>query len=550
MASSPAQANASAQGTLHEDEPPAYWRAQEMLLIQQIIGLIGKGLQVENILHEMLHLLSEMLGLNRGRIVLWDAESGLFKIRYSYGLTAAEKARGLYQAGEGITGRALAHEQLIIVQDIDQEPDFLFRAVDRSTLPQEPVAFLVIPIRVERRTVGVLGCHRIRNRSRPFSDDITILRICATLAGQVLELNEILDRKTRALEAHNQMLARALETHSARYGIIGTAPALLKALAELELVASANANVLLLGESGTGKEVFARALHLASPRRDRPFIKVNCAAIPESLFESELFGYERGAFTGASEARAGWFEQAGNGTILLDEIGELPLAMQTKLLRTLQEGTVTRLGGKKEIKVDARLVAATNRNLEREVAAGRFREDLYYRINVIPIRLPTLAERRDDIPALAMHFVSRFNEANQRNVNLTADAMARLREHPWPGNIRQLSNFIERLVLLADKPSLTGSDLAPFLSAMAHVSSQSAQEDAALRGSATGRGGPAFRPYLRAGSHSAEDLRRALAQSGGNKSRAAQSLGLTARQFAYRWEKAERDGEEGAHGAK
>ncbi|MEP9366188.1 sigma 54-interacting transcriptional regulator [Xanthobacter sp. VNH20] len=544
MASSPAQAKHAEQ---HEDEPPAYWRAQEMLLIQQIIGLIGKGLQVEHILHEMLHLLSEMLGLNRGRIVLWDAESALFKIQYSYGLTAHEKARGIYRAGEGITGRALAHEQLIIVQDIDQEPDFLFRAVDRATLPQEPVAFLVIPIRVERRTVGVLGCHRIRNRSRPFSDDITILRICSTLAGQVLELNEILDRKTRALEEHNQMLARALETHSARYGIIGTAPALLKALAELELVAAANANVLLLGESGTGKEVFARALHLASPRRDRPFIKVNCAAIPESLFESELFGYERGAFTGASEARAGWFEQAGGGTILLDEIGELPLAMQTKLLRTLQEGTVTRLGGKKEIKVDARLVAATNRNLEREVAAGRFREDLYYRINVIPIRLPTLAERRDDIPALAMHFVSRFNEANQRNVNLTTAAMARLREHPWPGNIRQLSNFIERLVLLTDKPSIDAGDLAPFLSAMAHVSTQTAaQEEAALRSLVPARGGPAFRPYLHIDSHSAEDLRRALAQSGGNKSRAAQSLGLTARQFAYRWQKAELDSEEGA----
>ncbi|MFG1461429.1 sigma 54-interacting transcriptional regulator [Xanthobacter sp. DSM 24535] len=511
-----------------------------MLLIQQIIGLIGKGLQVEHILHEMLHLLSEMLGLNRGRIVLRDPESGLYKIRYSYGLTEREKARGRYQAGEGITGRALGHEQLIIVQDIDQEPDFLFRAVDRATLPQEPVAFLVIPIRVERRTVGVLGCHRIRNRSRPFSDDITLLRICATLAGQVLELNEILERKTRALEEHNQMLARALETHSARYGIIGTAPALLKALAELELVAAANANVLLLGESGTGKEVFARALHLASPRRDRPFIKVNCAAIPETLFESELFGYERGAFTGASDARAGWFEQAGSGTILLDEIGELPLAMQTKLLRTLQEGTITRLGGKKEIKVDARLVAATNRNLEREVAAGRFREDLYYRINVIPIRLPSLSERRDDIPALVMHFVSRFNEANQRNVNLTAAAMTRLREHPWPGNIRQLSNFIERLVLLADRPSLDAADLDPFLAA-ARISPQTVSEESFHRSMAPhAQGGmvPAFRPYLRAGSHSPEDLRRALEQCGGNKSRAAQMLGLTARQFHYRWLKA------------
>ncbi len=156
--------------------------------------------------------------------------------------------------------------------------------------------------------------------------------------------------------------------------------------------------MLLLGESGTGKELFARALHLSSPRRDKPFIRVNCAAIPDSLFESELFGYERGAFTGAQTARAGWFEQADGGTIFLDEIGELPLAMQTKLLRTLQEGTITRLGAKRELHIDVRLVAATNRELETEVAAGNFRQDLYYRLNVIPIRLPSLAERRSDIP--------------------------------------------------------------------------------------------------------------------------------------------------------
>jgi len=176
--------------------------------------------------------------------------------------------------------------------------------------------------------------------------------------------------------------------------------------------------VLLLGESGTGKELFARALHLSSPRRDKPFIRVNCAAIPDSLFESELFGYERGAFTGAQTARAGWFEQADGGTIFLDEIGELPLAMQTKLLRTLQEGTITRLGAKRELHIDVRLVAATNRELETEVAAGNFRQDLYYRLNVIPIRLPSLAERRSDIPVLVLHFLNRINQANQRNVSL------------------------------------------------------------------------------------------------------------------------------------
>lgn len=221
--------------------------------------------------------------------------------------------------------------------------------------------------------------------------------------------------------------------------------------------------MLLLGESGTGKELFARALHLSSPRRDKPFIRVNCAAIPDSLFESELFGYEQGAFTGAQTARAGWFEQADGGTIFLDEIGELPLAMQTKLLRTLQEGTITRLGAKRELHIDVRLVAATNRDLETEVAAGTFRQDLYYRLNVIPIRLPSLAERRSDIPVLVLHFLNRINQANQRNVSLSAEAIKRLQRHAWPGNIRELSNVIERMVLLADHALLSAADVDRYL---------------------------------------------------------------------------------------
>jgi Nif-specific regulatory protein len=210
--------------------------------------------------------------------------------------------------------------------------------------------------------------------------------------------------------------------------------------------------------------MFARALHLASPRRKAPFIKVNCAAIPETLFESELFGHEKGAFTGAVAGRAGWFEQADTGTIFLDEIGEMPLAMQGKLLRTLQEGTVIRLGGKQEKRIDVRLVAATNRDLAQEVVAGRFREDLFYRLNVIPIRLPALGERIGDVPLLATHFLTRFNQENQRNVNFTDAAMQRLKQNSWPGNIRQLSNVIERVVLLCARPLVDDMDLEPFLS--------------------------------------------------------------------------------------
>ena len=533
------------------------WRAQELLLMSEVMRLVGKSLTPDVVLREMLHLMSELLGLNRGRIVLADfvgdiALEGLAdrkpeprshnagpasSIRYAYGLTKTETARGRYGPAEGITGRVLATAQPIIVQDIDAEPQFLARSVARAQLPQEVVAFIALPIEVNREVIGVLACHRIRSRDRQLNDDVAVLKILATLAGQLLQLQALVGEKTHALQAKNQLLTRALETAAARYGIIGTSPALLQALGELERVAEASASVLLLGESGTGKELFARAVHLSSQRRDQPFIKVNCAAIPDSLFESELFGYERGAFTGAQSARAGWFEQADRGTIFLDEIGEMPLAMQTKLLRTLQEGTVVRLGGKREIKVVVRVVAATNRDLEQDVQRGIFRRDLFYRLNVIPIRLPSLRERPQDIRALALHFLNRVNQNNQRNVSLSPNALTQLEQHPWPGNIRELGNVVERLVLLTDSIMVSGTELLQYLPA----DNQDRQDSKATQpAAATGHGSSpqgSVRDYQAVQSHSAAQLQQALRAHGGNQSRAAQAIGLTARQFAYRLQK-------------
>ncbi|HEV7814345.1 MAG TPA: sigma 54-interacting transcriptional regulator [Janthinobacterium sp.] len=511
-----------------------------MLLLQQIMGLISKSLSPEIVLREILHLLSELLGLNRGRIVLLDDDGKTSSIRYAYGLTRQETARGRYALDEGVTGGVLARGQLVIVQDIDRDDNFLARAVPRDKLPPGPISFIALPIQVEGKSVGVLACHRIRTRNRALADDLSMLRIMATLAGQLLQLQATIQARTRALEQQNEILTHALGLETARYGIIGTSPALLRAISELERVSDATASVLLLGESGTGKELFARALHLASPRRDKPFIKVNCAAIPESLFESELFGYERGAFTGASGNREGLFEQADQGSIFLDEIGELPFAMQGKLLRTLQEGTITRLGGKREIRIDVRLVAATNRDLGLQVGRGLFRQDLYYRLNVIPIQLPSLAERSSDIRALALHFLNRTNQANQRNVNLSLDAMARLERHAWPGNIRELSNLIERVVLLGDKPILSAADIERFMpgsGALAQVAPALPAASGAPAAPASPGSFGVVRPYVPASSHSITELQQALTQCGGNKSRAAQLLGLTARQFAYRWAK-------------
>ncbi len=503
------------------------WREQELLLLREVMRLVGRDPHPAPVLRKMLHLMSELLGLNRGRVVWLDPDNPRrMTVRYAYGLTAAEMARATYAVGEGITGKVLSTGQPAIVQDIDAEPLFLFRAVPRASLPAETVAYLALPIEVQGKAVGVLACHRIRSRKRRLTDDLALLRVLATLAGQLLQLEQLVVDQTDRLQQRNQALAQAIASGSARYGLIGTSPALLQALGELERVSQTRATVLLLGESGTGKELFARAVHLASGRRDQPFIKVNCSAIPESLFESELFGHERGAFTGAVAPRLGWFEQAHGGTIFLDEIGELPLAMQAKLLRTLQEGTLVRLGGKREVRIDVRLVAATNRDLAQDVANGRFREDLFYRLNVVPIRLPCLRERPEDIRPLALHFVSRANQAHQRNVYLSASALKRLESYAWPGNVRELGNLVERLVLLADHAQIGLADL------QRQLVPQRAPEPGP-----SPHAPPLVRQYTSGHSHSAQDLQAALAAHHGNQSRAAQSLGLTLRQLGYRLRK-------------
>ncbi|MDZ7595743.1 MAG: sigma 54-interacting transcriptional regulator [Thiobacillus sp.] len=503
---------------------------EEMLVIRESARLMGKSLEPGPVIREMLHLISEFLGLNRGRVVLRQPDGNDYAIRYAYGLTQAEIERGIYRSGDGVSGRVLQSGETAIVQDIDNDPHYLARAVERDRLPNETVSFIALPLMSDGEVIGLLGVHRIRGRARALADDLRILEIIATLVTQVIKLNNRVAEQTARLENENRELKWALERGSpqqASLGIVGESQALRHALRQIEQVAETDATVLLLGESGTGKELFARALHLSSPRRDQPFVKVNCGAIPENLFESELFGYEKGAFTGASTARAGYFEQAAGGTLFLDEIGDLPLSMQVKLLRVLQEKSLQRVGSRRETPIDVRIVAATNLDLQQQVSAGRFRLDLYYRLNIIPIRLPALRERREDIRPLVRHQLNLISQSYQRNVGLTPDAMERLADYPWPGNIRQLRNVLERLVLLAEGATVAALDVERV------IRSEAAPPNApAAFSPPPGTGN--VRPYLPAQSHDRAQIEQALAQTHGNKSRAAQMLGLTLRQLNYR----------------
>jgi nitrogen regulation protein NR(I) len=336
-----------------------------------------------------------------------------------------------------------------------------------------------------------------------------------------------------------QIVAKALKTRElrgadatpapsgARFGIIGTSTGIAELYAILERVADTPTTVLITGESGTGKELVARALHEHSSRRDKPFIKVNCAAIPKELIESELFGYERGAFTGAVASKPGRFELANGGTLFLDEIGEIPIEMQVKLLRALQESEFERVGGIKTIRVDVRLVAATNRDLKKLISAGTFREDLFYRLNVVPIRLPALRERTSDIPLLADHFLKKFNERLRKKVEgVDTDASEVLAAYPWPGNIRELENVIERAVLFCDETKLHAKDLPPDVRGIPVIANVPLPE-ADLQAALAGEGGLKEHVKVAMSRLEKELVSRALQQTNGNVTHAARLLKIS-----------------------
>src|SRR5690242_7839534 len=320
--------------------------------------------------------------------------------------------------------------------------------------------------------------------------------------------------EVRALRDENRQLREELGKRYQFDNIIGRSPAMQEIFATIERVAPTRATVLLAGESGVGKDLIARAIHFHSPRKDRPFVKINCTAIPENLMESELFGYEKGAFTGANTSKPGKFEQADTGTVFLDEIGDVPGSVQVKLLRVLQEREFERLGSNKTMHTDVRVIAATNVDLRAALEQGTFREDLYYRLNVVPLNIPPLRERKEDIPYLVEHFAKKFNG------EISEGALERLMGYHWPGNVRELENVVERSVLLAQGPRVEASDI---------------KIDTAPRRSNAGGGGDQFLPEgMTLDEYEQSLIREALKRADGNKSQAARLLGLTRNALRYR----------------
>jgi len=423
--------------------------AQALNTIYEISKILSSSLDLSKTLREVLNILGIQMATRRGMISLMQ-ESGELHLVGATGMSGDEFRRGRFRVGEGITGRIYQTGIPSVVSDISKEPLFLNRTAEPEAADGKIIAFIGVPIKAGNETLGVLSIDRIMDGNmHRFDGDVRLLTMVANLVGQSVRLERMVSAEHTQLLEDKKRLKKELQGKYQLDNVIGVSKAMQEVFAEVHQSAPSRSTMLIRGESGTGKEVIARAIHYLSPRKDAAFIKVNCAALSETLLESELFGHEKGSFTGAQSERKGRFELAHGGTLFLDEIGDISPAFQAKLLRVLQEREFERVGGSKSIKVDVRLITATNRDLEMAVAKGDFRADLYYRINVVSIFMPPLRERREDIPYLVENFLSKFRTENQREVEFSTEALHSLMNCYWPGNVRQLENCIERTATMA-----------------------------------------------------------------------------------------------------
>jgi Nif-specific regulatory protein len=436
--------------------------SRRLSTLLEVSHSLSGTLNLRSALHRVLEILAKHHGYVRSMVTLLR-ENGELHVEASDGLeTPAHSVK--YRIGEGIIGKVVESAKPIVVPRVSREPTFLNRASRRSELPKEELSFICVPILINRRAVGALSVDNKFKPDRDYDRTVKFLGIVASSIAQAIKIQRLVEDDKQRLLAENTQLRQELKERYDFSGIIGSSGPVRQMYEQMAQVAGANTTVLVRGESGTGKELVAHAIHYNSPRANKPFVKVSCAALPDSLIESELFGYEKGAFTGAEQRKKGRFELAEGGTLFLDEIGDINLTTQVKLLRVLQEREFERLGSTETIKVNVRLVAATNKDMERAVAAGTFREDLYYRLNVFTIFVPPLRERKADLLLLVDHFLERFSREHRKSIKrISTPAIDMLMSYHWPGNVRELENTLERAVLMCDSQVIHGHHLPPSL---------------------------------------------------------------------------------------
>ncbi len=489
-------------------------KIKEQAALYEISSILDGSSDLQHAISPILDVLASELDMKRSTVTLLNRLTEEVKIEAAHGLSPQQKILGRYSPGEGIIGRVISTGAPEVIPDITENPDFLDKTQARGDLKGRKAAFVCVPIQIEGKVIGTLSIDREHDGEDDFAGEVRFLQIVGSMIAQAVKVR----RRVQEEKDRNRELQKKLEHTFTPANIIGKSNAMREVFDLIEQVSGSNATVLIRGESGTGKELAAQAIHYSSPRAHMPFIKVNCAALPESVIESELFGHEKGAFTSAIASRKGRFELANNGTIFLDEIGDLTPMTQVKLLRVLQEQEFERVGGTETIKVNVRIIAATNRPLEKMMSKGEFREDLYYRLNVFPVNMPPLRDRKSDIILLADAFAEKYAKLNNKEIKrISTPAIELLISYHWPGNVRELENCIERAVLLTADGVIHGNLLPPSL--------QSAEST----DSAPVSGLQAALDRLEV-----EMLEDALKSSRGNMAAAARRLGLTERKMGLR----------------
>ncbi len=494
--------------------------SKEVAVLRAISSVIVRERNVRKLLNEVIEVLDREMGMLRGTIALLSGDE--LKIEASARkLNAEERALGRYRIGEGITGSVARTGKAEVVRDVRKERRFLNKT--RARRMDEPLSFICVPLVHLGQVIGTLSVDRKIDDSSSLDADLALLEVVANITAEAAAICREECAERESLENENRRLRGMLSDNPGR--LIGNCREMRAVYEQIRQVAQSDATVLIRGASGTGKELVARAIQGLSRRKDKPFVVLNCAALPEALVESELFGHEKGAFTDARERRMGRAEAANGGTLFLDEIGDLPITTQVKLLRLLQERTFSRVGSNEELHSDVRFIAATSRNLEELMTKRLFREDLYYRLSVFPIHLPDLARRQDDILLLAQHFLSKVCAKYGKNITrFSPPVIGILQSYSWPGNVRELENCIERAVLTATDDCIRSYNLPPAM--------QSSEfEDDPLRGV------DAQTLDERLAAVERRILEDAIARHGGNHAAAGRELGVSPRMMSYRLSK-------------
>ncbi len=490
---------------------------QEINVLQEISSAIVHERDIKALLNKILDILNRGMGMQRGTVTLRHGDT--LAIEASHGLGENEIQLGHYRIGEGITGHVAETGRPHVIPDIRRDNRFLNRTRARKYDGREQIAFICVPISHHEQVIGTLSIDRLVTAETSLDDDVALLKIIGNITADAVSLLLREEEEREELLAENRKLRQMLSSNPGE--LIGNCREMQQIYEQVRQVAPSDATVLIRGSSGTGKELLARAIVGLSSRRDKPFIILNCAALPEALVESELFGHEKGSFTGANTRRIGRAEAADGGTLFLDEIGDLTLQTQVKLLRFIQERTFSRIGSNEELRSNVRFLAATSRNLEELMEKRLFREDLYYRLNIFPIVMPDLVKRKSDIILLAEHFVEKMNlKYNKRIVRLSTPTINMLMAYHWPGNVRELENCIERAVLTATDDCIHGYNLPPSLQMEKETSRETIGGHATLD--------VMMRSYER------ELIVEALKRNHGNMSAAGRELGVSPRMMHYR----------------